>query len=127
MAVDTQQIMDEAEKLGQLVAQHPAVERYKQAQKAVSDDAEASRMMADFERTLSKLDQQAQAGLPITDAQRDQIEALQAKIVSHIKVKALNMAQVEFVDLLRKVTQTIQKPLAGAGAMAGGRPGAGGM
>jgi len=125
MAVDTQQIMDEAEKLGQLVAQHPAVERYKQAQKAVSDDAEASRLMGDFERTLSKLDQQAQAGLPITDAQRDQIEALQSKIVSHIKVKALNMAQVEFVDLLRKVTQTIQKPLAGAGAMAGGRPGAG--
>jgi cell fate (sporulation/competence/biofilm development) regulator YlbF (YheA/YmcA/DUF963 family) len=127
MAVDTQQIMDEAEKLGQLVAQHPAVDRYKQAQKAVADDAEASRMMADFERTLSKLDQQAQAGLPITDAQRDQIEALQSKIVSHIKVKALNMAQVEFVDLLRKVTQTIQKPLAGAGAPAGGRPGAGGM
>ena len=127
MAVDTQQIMDEAEKLGQLVAQHPAVERYKQAQKAVSEDAEASRMMADFERTLAKLDQQAQAGLPITDAQRDQIESLQSKIVSHIKVKALNMAQVEFVDLLRKVTQTIQKPLAGAGALAGGRPGAGGM
>lgn len=127
MAVDTQQIMDEAEKLGQLVAQHPAVERYKQAQKAVADDAEASRMMADFERTLSKLDQQAQAGLPITDAQRDQIETLQSKIVSHIKVKALNMAQVEFVDLLRKVTQTIQKPLAGAGATAAGRPGAGGI
>jgi len=125
MAVDTQQIMDEAEKLGQLVAQHPAVERYKQAQKAVSEDAEASRMMADFERTLAKLDQQAQAGLPITDAQRDQIESLQSKIVSHIKVKALNMAQVEFVDLLRKVTQTIQRPLADApGGAAGG--GAGG-
>ena len=127
MAVDTQQIMDEAEKLGQLVAQHPAVDRYKQAQKAVADDAEASRLMADFERTLSKLDQQAQAGLPVTDAQRDQIESLQSKIVSHIKVKALNMAQVEFVDLLRKVTQTIQKPLAGAGALAGGRAGGPGM
>jgi cell fate (sporulation/competence/biofilm development) regulator YlbF (YheA/YmcA/DUF963 family) len=115
MAVDTQQIMDEAEKLGQLVAQHPAVERYKQAQKSVADDAEASRMMADFERTLAKLDQQAQSGLPVTDAQRDQIEALQSKIVSHIKVKALNLAQVDFIDLLRKVTQTIQKPLAGSG------------
>ena len=114
MPVDTQQIMDEAEKLGQLVSQHPAVERYKQAQKSVADDAEASRMMANFEQTLAKLDQQAQAGLPITDAQRDQIEALQSKIVSHIKVKALNLAQVDFIDLLRKVTQTIQKPLAGA-------------
>jgi cell fate (sporulation/competence/biofilm development) regulator YlbF (YheA/YmcA/DUF963 family) len=112
MAVDTQQLMDEAEKLGQLVAQHPAVERFKQAQKSVAEDSDASRLLADFERTLAKLDQQAQAGMPVTDAQRDQIEAMQSKIVSHIKVKALNMAQVEFVDLLRKITQTIQKPLA---------------
>jgi cell fate (sporulation/competence/biofilm development) regulator YlbF (YheA/YmcA/DUF963 family) len=120
MAVDTQQLMDEAEKLGKLVAQHPAVERYKSAQKSVSEDAEASRLLADFERNLAKLDQQAQAGMPVTDAQRDQLEALQSRIVSHIKVKALNMAQVEFVDLLRKITQTIQKPLADAPPAAGG-------
>src|SRR5205085_2858445 len=44
MPVDTQQLMDEAEKLGQLVAQHPAVERYKHAQRAVSEDADASRL-----------------------------------------------------------------------------------
>src|SRR5438270_11522688 len=85
MAVDTQQLMDEAEKLGQLVAQHPAVDRYKQAQKAVAEDPDASRLLADFERQLAKLDQQAQAGLPVTDAQRDQLEALQGRIVSHIK------------------------------------------
>jgi cell fate (sporulation/competence/biofilm development) regulator YlbF (YheA/YmcA/DUF963 family) len=116
MAVDTQQLLDEAEKLGQLVNQHPAVDRFKAARKSVADDAEASRMMADFERTLARLDQQAQAGLPVTDAQRDQLEAMQTKIVSHLKVKALNLAQVEFVDLLRKITQTIQKPLDVMGA-----------
>src|SRR5258708_26847532 len=111
MPVDTPQIMQEAEKVGQLVAQHPAVEGYKRAQRAVAEDSDASRLLADFERTLAKLDQNAQAGLPVTDAQRSQLEALQGKIVSHIKVKALNMAQVEFVDLLRRITQTIQKPL----------------
>ena len=125
MAVDTQQLMDEAEKLGKLVAQHPAIERYKSAQKSVAEDPDASRLLADFERTLAKLDQQAQAGMPVTDAQRDQLEALQSKIVSHIKVKALNLAQVDFVDLLRKITQTIQKPLADgppAGAASGVGP-----
>lgn len=122
MPVDTQQIMDEAEKLGHLVAQHTAVERYKQAQKAVAEDADASRLLADFERNLAKLDQQAQAGLPVTDAQRDQLEAMQTKIVSHIKVKALNMAQVEFVDLLRRITQTIQKPLSDGHAAAAAGP-----
>ena len=122
MPVDTQQILDEAEKLGQLVSQHPAVDRYKQAQKAVADDAEASRLMADFERAYAKLAQQAEAGLPVTDAQRDQLESIQSRIVSHIKVKNLNLAQVEFVDLLRKVGQTIQKPLTGASGP--GAPGA---
>ena len=42
MAVDTNQILAEADKLGQLVAQHPAVERYKNAQKAVAEDADAA-------------------------------------------------------------------------------------
>ena len=31
--------------------------------------------------------------------------------MSHIKIKNCNMAQVEFVDLLRKISQTIQRLL----------------
>ena len=120
MAVDTDQIIQEAEKLGQLVAQHPAVARYKQAQKSVAEDPEAGRLLADFDRQLETLGRQEQSGMPVTDAQRMQLESLQGRIISHIKIKALNMAQVEFVDLLRKVTQTIQRPLAEQPGGAGG-------
>ena len=108
MPVDTQQIMSEADKLGQLVAQHPAVEKYKQAQKAVTEDPDASRTMAEFERQMETLVRQEASGMPVTDAQRQGLESLQSRIVSNIKVKALNMAQVEFIDLLRKVNQAIQ-------------------
>ena len=118
MPVDTDQLIAEAEKLGQLVAQHPAVARYKQAQGAVASDPEATRLLSDFDRQLESLARQEQAGMPVTDAQRMQLEAVQSRIVSHIKIKALNLAQVEFIDLLRKITQTIQKPL-GAGAPVG--------
>jgi cell fate (sporulation/competence/biofilm development) regulator YlbF (YheA/YmcA/DUF963 family) len=128
MPVDTNQIMDEATKLGQLVAQHPAVARYKQAREAVDKDPEATRMLADLDRQIENLTRQQQAGLPVTDAQQQQLEALQNRIVSQLKIKNLNMAQVDFVDLLRKVTQTIQRQLAdnpaapaGAGAGVGGR------
>ena len=124
MAVDTDQIIQEAEKLGQLVAQHPAVARYKQAQKAVAEDPEAGRLLADFDRQLETLGRQEQSGMPVTDAQRIGLESLQSRIISHIKIKALNMAQVEFVDLLRKVTQTIQRPLAEQPASGGGPGGA---
>ena len=128
MPVDTNQILAEADKLGQLVAQHPAVERYKSAQKAVAEDADANRAMADFERQLESLARQEATGMPITDAQRSQIEAAQSRIVSNIKVKNLNMAQVEFIDLLRKVNQAVQSKVvdtAGGGG-AGGAGGAGG-
>ena len=111
MAVDTQQILDAAEKLGLMVAEHPAVARYQQAQKSVADDAEATRMLTDFDKALEKLGRQEQSGMPVTEAQQQQLQAMQSRIVSHLKVKALNMAQVDFIDLLRKVNQMIQKPL----------------
>jgi cell fate (sporulation/competence/biofilm development) regulator YlbF (YheA/YmcA/DUF963 family) len=111
MPVDTQQILQEAEKLGQLLKQHPIIERYKAAQKAIAEDPDAARLLADFEKQLEALGRQEQQGRPVTDAQRMQLESLQAKIVSHIKIKAFNLAQVEFVDLLRKISQTYQRPL----------------
>ena len=124
MAADTQQILAEADKLGKLVAEHPAVDKYKQAQKAVSEDPDARSAMADFERMLESLARQEQSGMSITDAQRSSLESLQSRIVSNIKVKNLNMAQVDFIDLLRKVNQAIQskvieQPAPGAGAGAG--------
>lgn len=112
MPVTTEQIMEEAVKVGQLVAQHPAVAKYKQAQKTVAEDPDAGRLLSEFDRQLETLARQEQSGMGVTDAQRQQLESLQSRIISHIKIKALNMAQVEFVDLLRKITQTIQAPLA---------------
>ena len=116
MPVDTEEILKEAEKLGNLLKQHPAVDRFKAAQKAIADDPEASRMLGEFDRLLEGLGRQEQQGRPVTDAQRLQLESLQSRIVSHIKIKNLNLAQVEFVDLLRKVSQTYQKQLNEAGA-----------
>jgi cell fate (sporulation/competence/biofilm development) regulator YlbF (YheA/YmcA/DUF963 family) len=114
MPVDTPQILEQAEKLGQMLKEHPAVQRFKSAQKAVGDDPEASRLLGEFDRQLEALARQEQQGRPITDAQRMQLESLQSKIVSHIKIKNLNLAQVEFVDLLRKISQTYQRLLADA-------------
>jgi len=111
MAADTQTIIDSADKLGLLLSEHPTVERFRQAQKTVAEDPDASRLFAEFDRQIETLGRQEQSGMPLTDAQRTQLESLQARIVSHIKIKALNLAQVEFVDLLRKVSQAVHKPL----------------
>ncbi|HEX3356834.1 MAG TPA: YlbF family regulator [Tepidisphaeraceae bacterium] len=116
MPVEESEILQTAEKLGQLVAQHPSVAKFKTAQKAVADDPDASRLLADFNRQLETLVRQEQSGMPVTDAQRTQLESLQSRIVSHIKVKALNLAEVDFMDIMRKVSQTWQKPLSDTAA-----------
>src|SRR2546430_7465042 len=106
---------------------HPSCEKYRAAAKTVGEDPEAGRLVNDFNRQLETLLRQDQSGMPVTDAQHQQLESLQQRIASHIKMKALHMAQTDFYDLMRKITQTIQKQLAedptggaGAGAGAGG-------
>jgi cell fate (sporulation/competence/biofilm development) regulator YlbF (YheA/YmcA/DUF963 family) len=116
MPTDTQTILDAAEKLSQLVADHPAVARYKSAQKSVAEDAGATQLLGDFDKQIEALARQEQTGMPVTDSQRAQLESIQSRIMSHLKIKNLNLAQVEFIDLLRKVNQTIQKPLTEGGA-----------
>jgi cell fate (sporulation/competence/biofilm development) regulator YlbF (YheA/YmcA/DUF963 family) len=112
MASDVNSILSAAEKLGALVADHPVVARYKDAQKSVAADAEASRLMGEFGKQIETLARQEQTGAAITDAQRQQLESLQLRIASNLKVKAMNLAEVEFTDLLRRVSQTWQRPLA---------------
>jgi len=111
MADTTTEIMGLAEKIGGLLKDHPTVAKYKAAQESLAKDPDAARLMGDFNRMLEALGRQEQQGLSISDAQRQQLESMQSKLVSHIKVKALNLAEVEFYDLLRKISQAYQKPM----------------
>jgi cell fate (sporulation/competence/biofilm development) regulator YlbF (YheA/YmcA/DUF963 family) len=127
MPTNTQSILDAAEKIGDMLKDHPAVVKYMAAQKTVSEDADASRLLREFDRQLENLGRQEQSGLPVSEQQQQQIQSLQNQIISHIKIKALNLAQVEFVDLLRKVSQAYQSRLVDApppGSTPGGQAGA---
>jgi cell fate (sporulation/competence/biofilm development) regulator YlbF (YheA/YmcA/DUF963 family) len=125
MPATEQEIVDQAKKLGDLVAQHPAIAKYREAQRAVSQDPDASRLLSEFDRQLETLARQEQSGMGVTDAQRRSLEALQAQIASQLKVKALSIAQVDYMDLLRKVSQAWQRPIAEAGGAPVGASGAG--
>ena len=125
MPVDTQEILDAAKKVGDLLAQHPVVEKYKQSQKALSDDPDASRLLTDFNSVLTQISHNERAGLSPTEDQRKKYELLQTQIASHLKFKSYSMAEYDLTDLLRKISQTWQKPLARERGAAGGGAAAG--
>src|SRR5256885_4432042 len=79
MPTDTQSILDAAEKIGEMVKDHPAFERYRAAAKAVGEDPDAGRLVNDFNRQLETLLRQEQSGMPVTDAQHQQLESLQSR------------------------------------------------
>ena len=109
---DTKEILEAAEKLGKLIADHSSIKKYTEAAKAVSADPEASRLFADFDREVMVLSQQEQSGQPISAAQRQKLQTLQTTIASNLKVKSFSIAQVEMTELLRKVSQAWQRPVA---------------
>jgi cell fate (sporulation/competence/biofilm development) regulator YlbF (YheA/YmcA/DUF963 family) len=125
MPVETSQIVEAAEKLGKLIAEHPAIEKYRQAQKSLAEDPEASRLMGEFDQQLMTLAQQEQTGQPMSDNQRQRLESLQSMLASNLKVKAFSIAQYDLTDLLRKVSQAWQRPVAEAQGL-GSRGGNGG-
>lgn len=122
MATDTQAVLDAAQKLADVLAEHPAVEKYKQAQKALQEDPDASQLLKQFNSVLTQIAHNERAGLPPTEEQRRQFESLQTQIASHLKFKAYSMAEYELTDLLRKISQTWQKPLARSGATGSADP-----
>ena len=130
MPADTQAVLDAAKKVADLLADHPTVEKFKQAQKSLQDDPDASRLLQDFNSVLTQIAHNERAGLPPTEEQRRKYEAFQTQIASHLKFKAYSIAEFELTDLLRKVSQTWQKPLARPGASGefadGGNAGNGG-
>jgi cell fate (sporulation/competence/biofilm development) regulator YlbF (YheA/YmcA/DUF963 family) len=108
MPADTQAVLDAAKKVADLLADHPAVEKYKQTQKALSDDPDASRLLKEFNTVLTQISHNERAGLSPTEEQRKKYELLQQQIASHLKFKSYSIAEYELTDLLRKVSQTWQ-------------------
>ena len=114
--------------LGDLVARHPAVAKAQAAQKSLGDDPEVVRLLGQFEQRVAVMERNMQMGQPVGAAERSQVEQLQTQLAANLKYKNFQIAQVDLMDLLRKVSQAWQRPLAaatGAGGddgMDGGEP-----
>ncbi|MGF1632740.1 MAG: YlbF family regulator [Phycisphaerae bacterium] len=114
MADEMQNILEAARKLGDEVAKHPALDKYQKAQQALADDPEASRLLKDFDSHLERVLMAEQTGQAVDPSVRQTLEALQSRLASNLKVKNFSIAQADLSDMLRKVSQAWQRPVAEA-------------
>jgi len=123
----TQEILDSARKLGELIAQHDAAKRFEQAAKQFNDNVESQRLLTDYQRHLNAISQKEAQGRPIEVADKRKLEELQTKLSREPVLGRLQMAQMDYLDLMRQVDEAIEGVAAPADApavTAGVEPGA---
>jgi len=125
----TEEILTAAEKVGRMVADHAATQKLESALKALEKDPDAQQSVQAFNQHLQALAQKEASGKPIEVEDKRKLETLQQAVVTNIHLRNFQLAQMDYVDLLRKIDEKIggsahdALPTAGGGgAAAGGAP-----
>jgi len=105
--VDTAQILDAATKLGRLLADHPAMKKYRELLKAIREDTEAQRLLADYSRQMDTIAEKEAKGQPVEVEDKRRLSDLQGRVAMHPQLREMQVAQMDYVDLMRKVDEAM--------------------
>jgi cell fate (sporulation/competence/biofilm development) regulator YlbF (YheA/YmcA/DUF963 family) len=103
----TQEIVQAAEALGKLIAGHPAAQRFEAAVQKLQQDSGAQRVLTDFNRMVEKLGQKEAAGQPIEVPEKRELERLRGELIRTSLLQELQVAQMDYVDLMRQVDEAM--------------------
>lgn len=99
-----------AEALGKELAAHPVVQKVDALVRELEADTEAKRLMADLRRHEEALMQKEAAGQPIEVADKHKRQELQQSVAVSSLLGRLQVAQMDYVDLMRRVDELIGGP-----------------
>lgn len=110
-----QDILDQATKLGELIAEHDATKKLDSASKAFEADVNSQRAMTDYQRYAQTLQAKAQQGGAIEVEDKRKLEELQQAVITNPLLANMQKAEMDYLDLLRKIDSAI----VGAGGAVG--------
>jgi len=127
MATDDQ-IMKAAGELGELLGEHPKVSRLEAAIGKLKEDVEAQRALNDLNRHLQTVAEKEMSGQPIEVAEKRKLQDLQTTVVHNLVLQEFQLAQMDYVDLVRKLDDAMYGRSAAAQAVGvTGAPGSAGQ
>ena len=104
-------ITELAEQLGKAIAQSPQAGRLREAAELVRQDPEASNLLAQFRRQATEIARKEAEQKPIEPEEKRKLGDLQRRLASREALKKFTSAQVDYVDLMRTVNETIYSEL----------------
>jgi cell fate (sporulation/competence/biofilm development) regulator YlbF (YheA/YmcA/DUF963 family) len=107
------QIIDLASQLGKTIAQSPQAARLHAARAAMSKRPDLEQLLKDYRGQADKIAALEQDNKPIEVDDKQRLAALEGKLLAAEEFKQFTIAQMEYVDLMRKVNQELRRQLAG--------------
>jgi len=99
----TEQIIEAARQLGKQIAAHDAAQMVKQAVEKLKQDIEAQRVLNDHNRHLSTIAEKEAKGQPIEVEDKKRLGELQDLVIQNSVLRDFQVAQMDYLDLMRRV------------------------
>src|SRR5690606_31067800 len=106
-----------------------AAKKFEDAVRKIESDTEAQRALNDYNRHVHKVAEKEAQGQPIEVEDKRQLERLQQAVVTNPTLRDFQVAQMDYLDLMRRGDEARTGASMGpaAGAEAPGTPGAAGI
>ncbi|MCF7958943.1 MAG: YlbF family regulator [Phycisphaerae bacterium] len=105
------QILEQAEKLGRMIALNERTAMWKQIQKQVAADPATAAIIQGYQGQYAKLQKLQAENQPIEVEDKHLLQELEQKMMTSESVKELTRRQMEFVELMKKVKEAIDNQL----------------
>ena len=108
--VSTEKILKTATELGKLIAEHESTRKFEAVAKDLRQDTDAQRLLTDYNRQMVLLQEKEAKNQPIEVADKHKLGELQNGMIQHALLRDLQTAEMDYVDLMRRVDEAIQGP-----------------
>ena len=106
-----EQLIEMAKRLGQQIAAHQRTVLLKKAQKEVDQDPQAEKLVLEYQHQAEKIRQLEREQKPIEVEDKRKLKDIELKIAENDKLKEMTLRQMNFVEMMRKIKQTIDEQL----------------
>lgn len=107
-----EEIITDAESLGKKIAAHPKMRAYFDAVQAVKADSETEALLKSYQDKSREIDTKAAQGKPVEVDEKRVLAELQGKVASNEKIKTLVRCEADYMDLMRRINDAIDRATA---------------
>ncbi len=107
-------ITELAERLGKAIAQSRQASDLQAARDAMAKEPETEKLLNEFHEHSEKLAALEARNKPVEVDDKHKLQEMHGKLIASETFKKFTAAQVEYIDLMRKVNQAIQRQIAEA-------------